>query len=208
MAAGARNEYRRLLAPVVSRAAIPSEFNTLSRVYLFCYGHHHPEHIGDVESRPMAANCLIAATCLLLATGVARPFAQDQLPLEFQGEWVPASGGCLSPARFHVAQNTVTLMNGQDRAEYRDVAIAYSFFGRDYEGISVVAIPEISSGNAPFTIFFNEGEVKGRTVLDIYYEIKGSTNPQVEAIQAASRKLAQRFPLNAVALKKCPVGKR
>ena len=156
----------------------------------------------------MASNCLVAATCLLLAAGVARPLAQDQLPLEFQGEWVPASGGCLSPARLHVAQNTVTLMNGQDQAEYGDIAIAYSFFGREYTGISVVAIPEVSSQNAPFTIFFNAEEVKGRTVLDIHYEIKGSTNPLVEAIQTTSRKLAQRFPLNAVALKKCPLRKR
>lgn len=156
----------------------------------------------------MVSTCLVAATCLLLATGVARPLAQDRLPLEFQGEWVPASGGCLSPVRFHVAQNTVTLMNGQDRAEYGDIVIAHSFFGRDYEGISVVAIPEFSSNNAPFTIFFNADEVKGRTVLDIYYEIKDSTNPRVVAIQATSRKLAQRFPLNAVALKQCPVGKR
>ena len=64
--------------------------------------------------------------------------------------------------------------------------------------------PEIDSGNPPFTVYFNADEKKGVTKLDIYQEIKGPMNAQVSATQAAAKKLAARFPLNSVPLKKCP----
>jgi hypothetical protein len=142
----------------------------------------------------------------LVAALAAQPLAQESLPPEFRGNWVAAAGSCTARVRFVVGERRVTLVNGEDREAYGDIAIAYSFFGRDYEGLSVVAIPEFSSNNAPFTIIFNADEVKGRTVLDMHQEIKvdGPRNPRLESIQAASRKLAARFPLNRIALKKCP----
>ncbi len=143
---------------------------------------------------------------LLLFALIARPGAEDLLPPEFRGEWVPASGDCRSTLRFNVAAQTVTLVNGQDRASYGDVAIAHSFLGPDYRGISVIAIPEFASETTPFTIVFNADEVKGRTRLDIYQETTAPANPRVAAIQAAAKKLAGRFPLHGAALKKCPAG--
>ena len=133
--------------------------------------------------------------------------AQDaaaQVPVEFQGEWVPAKATCQSPVRFRITADRMTLVNGKDSASYGDIAMVYSYFGPDYQGISLVSLPELNSGNPPFTVFFNADEKKGETKVDIYREIKGPGNAQLKAIQAAAKKLAQRFPLNNVPLKKCP----
>ena len=142
-----------------------------------------------------------ATTILVLATQYA--VAEDKVPAEFQGDWVPATATCQSPVRFRVTETRMTLVNGKDSTSYGDIAITYSYFGPDYQGISVVSMPEFNSGNAPFTVFFNADEHKGVTKLDIYQEIKGPTNAQVRAIQAAAKKLSERFPLNRVPLKKC-----
>lgn len=98
----------------------------------------------------------------------------------------------------------MTLINGKDSAPYGDIGIARTFFGPDYQGISVVAMPEIDGGNSPFTVYFSADEKKGVTKLEIYQEIKGPQNAQLEAIQAAAKKLSERFPLNSIPLKKCP----
>ncbi len=69
-----------------------------------------------------------------------------------------------------------------------------------------VAMPEIDSGNSPFTVYFNADEKRGVTRVEIYQEIKGPQNSQVKAIQAANKKLAARFPeLNLKPLKHCAV---
>ena len=67
----------------------------------------------------------------------------------------------------------------------------------------MAAIPEFSSGNAPFTIFFNHDEKQGRTVLDIFHEMQGELPAQVVAVQAAAKHLAERFPLSMIELRKC-----
>ena len=131
--------------------------------------------------------------------------AQDKVPVEFQGDWVPATATCESPARFRVTETQMTLMNGEDTETYGDLGVTYSYFGPDYEGISVVSIPEFNS-TQPFTVFFNADEQKDVTRLDIYQKIEGPPNPQLDAIQAAAKKLSERFPLNRIPLKKCPPG--
>ena len=133
--------------------------------------------------------------------------AQDKVPAAFQGDWVPASGNCQSPARFRVTEDKMTLINGKDSAVYGDIAIAHSFFVQDYQGISVVAMPDFNSGNPPFTVYFNADEKKDVTKVEIYTEMKGPQNAQVKAIQTAAKKLADRFPLNKIPLKKCPADK-
>jgi hypothetical protein len=158
-----------------------------------------------VTKMPATMALFRALVILVLATSFA--VAQDKVPAEFQGDWVPATATCGSPARFRVTESKMTLVNGKDSASYGDIAIAHSFFGPDYQGISVVAMPELNSGNPPFTVYFNADEHKGVTKLEIYQEIKGVQNAQVKAIQATAKKLAERFPLNSVPLKKCAGGK-
>lgn len=151
--------------------------------------------------RRFTAPALAAA---ILVLGAHAGVAQEPIPAEFRGDWVAATAKCDAKLRFRAAENQMTLINGKDTASYGDIGIAHSFFGPDYEGISVAVFPEINSGAPPFTVFFNVDEKKGVTKLDIYQEIKGPVSAQVKAIQAAAKKLAQRFPLNSIPLKKCP----
>jgi hypothetical protein len=146
--------------------------------------------------------CVGVGVAALLASA-CHARAQEGLPQEFQGDWVPASATCDSPARFIVTATRMNLVNGADAQSYGDLAIAHTFFGPDYQGISVVCVPEFNSSNPPFTVYFNADEQKGSTKLEIYKEMKGPGNPQGETIQADAKKLAERFPLNDVPLKKC-----
>lgn len=146
----------------------------------------------------------LALSTVGIVVGVSGARAGDPVPAEFQGDWVPADGGCDSSKRFRVTEEKMTLMSGKDSQSYGDIGIALSFFGPEYQGISLVAMPELNSGEPPFNVHFNADEEKGVTKLAIYAEIKGSTNPAVAAIQARAKKLAERFPLNGMALKKCP----
>jgi hypothetical protein len=144
---------------------------------------------------------VVAAVLALLGAPAAA--TEDKVPAEYQGDWVPEKGTCESPVRFRIAETRMTLINGKDSASYGGIGITHTFFGPDYQGISFVAMPELDSGNAPFTVFFNADEKKGVTKVDIYQEIKGTQNAQVKAIQAAAKKLSERFPLNNIPLKKC-----
>jgi hypothetical protein len=142
----------------------------------------------------------VAALSLTMAVA-----AHAQLAAEFHGDWVPATGNCEASQRLRVAAGTLTLVNGKDTTSHGNLGIPTSFWGPDYTGISVVAMPEIDSGNPPFTVFFNADEKKGVTRVEIYQEIKGPQNAQLKAIQDANKKLAGRFPaLNQKPLKQCP----
>lgn len=141
----------------------------------------------------------------LLAIGVASATAAAEIPAEFRGDWVPAKGDCGSALRFRATEGTMVLVNGKDTVIYGDVAISHSFFGPDYEGISVVALPEFESGNSPFTVFFNADEAKGVTKLQILQgdEIPGPGREAYNAIIRAAKALHARFPLDNVPLKRC-----
>jgi hypothetical protein len=146
----------------------------------------------------------ILVVALVWCATIAR--ADEVIPTEFHGDWAPKAEGCESKTKFRVAGDTLTLVNGRDSEAYGNVAIAHSFFGPAYEGISVVAIPEFDSGAQPFTVFFNSEEQRGVTRVEIYREMKGVTNPAVLAIQEKAKKLAERFPVNDIPLAKCPGG--
>lgn len=142
---------------------------------------------------------------LALLTLVARG-ANAQIAPELHGDWVPEKSTCDSAQRLRVGDSSMTLINGKDTASYGNIGVPSTFFGPDYTGISVVAMPEIDSGNSPFTVYFNADEKKGVTRVEIYQEMKGPQNAQVKAIQAANKKLAGRFPaLNMKPLKYCKV---
>lgn len=146
----------------------------------------------------------VASMFVAVAAGYAS--AQGKVPAEFQGDWVPATGACTSLVRFRVAESSMTLINGKDTATYGNLGTTATYFGNEYNGIFVVFLPELDSGNPPFTAFFNADEKKGVTKVDIYTEMPGPMNAPGRALQAAAKKLATRFPVNKIALKKCPRG--
>jgi hypothetical protein len=146
----------------------------------------------------------IVSTVMAAAAGYAS--AQDKVPAEFQGDWVPATGACTSQVRFRVAESSMTLINGKDTATYGNLGTTATYFGNEYNGISVVFLPELNGGDPPFTVFFNADEKKGVTKVDIYTEMPGPMNAPGRALQAAAKKLATRVPVNKIPLKKCPRG--
>jgi hypothetical protein len=152
----------------------------------------------------MVSTALRRASAIVLLLVAAVPTWADEIPAEFRGDWVPEKAACSSAQRLGVGDKTLTLVNGKDVASYGDVGVPTSYFGPDYTGNSIVAIPEVNSMNAPFTVYFNHNEKKGVAMVEIYVEMKGPQNAQVKAIQDAAKKLAGRFPdLNLAALKKC-----
>ena len=133
---------------------------------------------------------------------------QDVVPAEFIGDWVPAKGTCDSPVRFRVGGNRFSLINGQDSASYGDVHMAASYFDQGptqppYSGISKAVMPDSTKNDPPFMAFFNYEEKKGVAQLDIYTAGPVSPHAALAAQQMAHKKLAQRFPLNNIPLKKC-----
>ena len=125
-------------------------------------------------------------------------------PPDLQGDWVPASSSCASPLRFQAGASEFTLRNGADKATYGDVAWPSEYFGPDYQGISVVAIPDFE-GSQPFTVFFHADEKKGVTKLSIVPgQDSGGKNPAYDAIIRTARKFNDRFPVDGIPLKKCP----
>jgi hypothetical protein len=153
------------------------------------------------------ASCALALALALL-TGPQRPAAaQNVMPAEFHGDWVPAKATCDSPTRFRVTGNKFTLINGKDSVSYGDLHMATSYFGPDYNGISRAVMPDSNAKEPPFMAFFNYEEKKGVAQLDIHTEAPLSPHAAVREIQLMHKKLAQRFPLlNNAPLKKCASG--
>jgi hypothetical protein len=150
--------------------------------------------------------CLSGRVFMLVVAAVhvsgSSLFAQTPVPAQFRGDWVAQTATCESAVRLRVAATTMTLMNGKDSQTWGDVALPSGYFGPDYNGISVVAIADFE-GSQPFTVFFNADEKKGVTRVDIYMDMGGNLNPALAKLQAASKALATRFPLNMVPLKQC-----
>ena len=147
---------------------------------------------------------IVFAALLLPEPGSPGASAQDLVPAEFHGEWVAEQASCDSEVRFYVAESRLWLVNAHDTASYGDIAIAHSFFGPEYAGISVVAMPEFNSGEPPFTVYFNADEQRGVTKVTIYEEIQNPARiPLLEAIQSRAKALADRFPLNGLPLRRC-----
>jgi hypothetical protein len=142
------------------------------------------------------------AIAAMLVVGVEL-LAQTPIPAQFRGDWVPQTAECTSPVKLRVADATLTLINGADSQAWGNVGVPTSFFGPDYHGISVVALPDFD-GTQPFTVYFNADEKKGVTKVEIYTEMKGKLNPVQAKLQADAKRLATRFPLNSLPLKKCP----
>jgi len=159
-----------------------------------------------VSATTFASFLCRAAAIAALWTALGAQDACAQIPGEFHGTWVPATAACDSATKLEVAVDKLTLVNGADKESFGDIGIPASFFGPEYSGISVVAVPGINGPTQPFTLFFNADEKKGETRIDIYQDMGDTSgNPQLDAVQTAAKKLADRFPaLNRTTLKKCP----
>jgi hypothetical protein len=133
------------------------------------------------------ASARIAVSVLLAALLSAAPgWAQDAVPAEQAGDWVPATAGCTSPLKLVLAGTQSTLVNGADRLTTGNVGVTYSYFGASYQGISFVLMPDYDK-TQPYIVYFNTNEKKGQTT--------------VEFNDASLRK---RFPLEKTVLKRCP----
>jgi hypothetical protein len=147
-----------------------------------------------------AGGCVVVAMACLSAG--SQLVAHASVLANFRGDWVPQHSDCRSAVRLRVTETTLTLVNGPDSHTWGDVAVPTTYFGPDYTGISVVALPDFE-GSQPFTVYFNADEQTGVTKVNIYTEMREPMNPQLAAIQAAAKQLATRFPLNDLPLKQC-----
>ena len=136
--------------------------------------------------------------------------AAAQVPAEFQGEWVAASAACTAPLKARIEASKVTLINGADMEAFAGIEMAGpSYFGPDYKGIQAVLITEFE-GAQPVTATFNFNEKKGVTQLEL--GVPTPAHPANKVAAASNARLAKlglrkRFPLQNVALKKCPAGR-
>jgi hypothetical protein len=139
---------------------------------------------------------------LVILVAIAPLMAQTSIPAEFRGDWVPQTANCNSPLKLAVTETTLSLVNGTDTQSWGNVGLPTTFFGPDYNGISVVALPDFD-GSQPFTVYFNADEKKNVTKVSIYTEAPVLKNPELAKMQAAAKHLANRFPLNDAPLKRC-----
>jgi hypothetical protein len=150
--------------------------------------------------------CVCAATTLLAVSGSPNAVAQTAVPAEFHGTWAPAGSACDSAVRVLVAAQVLTLFNGKDSAAIGGIEMAGpGYFPPGYRGLEAVLITEFN-GHQPATMTFNAGEKKGLAQVVFSTVTTGKGNAQLNAYNAriARLDLAKRFPLNNLALRKCP----
>jgi hypothetical protein len=160
-----------------------------------------------ISSRSASRAGVIHALLVWAATlGASVAAAQNVVPAEFQGKWVPARATCASPAAVLITANRLTLVNGNDREALGGIEMAGpGYFPPDYNGIMAVLITEFS-GQQPLTATFNVNEKKGVAQVEFAPLQPGASNALLRAYNARISKLnlARRYPLHAVPLKKCP----
>lgn len=127
-------------------------------------------------------------TAYIFSFAVSSSALATEVPKEFLGDWVPQTASCQSELKFRVEPSRVVLQNGATTKAFGDIDVCYSCEGgAQYNGKVVWLMPESNSkGPAPFTAYFNAGEKRGVTKLDII-------KPEIQRM----------FPLNNVALKRC-----
>lgn len=156
---------------------------------------------GHTSGTPMRA---LAASICIAGAFAAGP-AGAAIPLEFQGVWVPAKAACGSPLRMLVGADRLTLEQGSDRQELGGIEMAGpGYFPPDYRGVMAVLITEFD-GHQPVTVTFNAGEKKGSALAEFSRPLPGNATPQMAAYNTriTTLKLAKRFALDKVPLKKC-----
>ena len=122
-----------------------------------------------------------------LACGTALAMTGESVAVPFRGAWVPAKASCESPLKVVIDANVVTFVNAADRAEFRKLDQCFTCMGRDVKDVTLLSTDAM--GDSPFMITL-DGTRKGK--------------PAVGVDLGNDKKLAARFPLGNVALKKCP----
>jgi hypothetical protein len=167
----------------------------------------HVHHPTSVAPRRDAFTPMIAG--LLLATTAAAATPQEPVPAELRGTWVAARSACDAPARMRVGADHVIFEHGSDRETLRGIEMAGpGFFQPGYSGIMAVLITEFD-GQQPVTVIFNVDERKGSARAEFSPVMPGKATAQLSAYNAriSKLKLATRFPLDKVLLKRCPDAK-
>jgi hypothetical protein len=153
------------------------------------------------SGRPLRA--VVESVCL--AGVFAAGSAGAGVPAEFQGVWVPTKAACGSPLRMVVGADRLTLEQGSDRQELGGIEMAGpGYFPPDYRGVMAVLITEFD-GHQPVTVTFNAAEKKGSALAEFSRPLQRNATPQMAAynMRITTLKLAKRFALDKVALKKC-----
>jgi hypothetical protein len=128
-----------------------------------------------------------ATALAALACGAALAMTGDSVAEPFRGSWVPAKANCDSPLKVVIDARAVTFVNAAQRAEFRKLEQCFSCMGRDVQEVTLLTTDAM--GDSPFAITM-DGRKKGK--------------PTLSADLGNDKKLAARFPLTNVALKKCP----
>lgn len=150
---------------------------------------------------------VVAGLGLLVVLLAPRPAsAQNEVPAEFQGTWIPVKATCGSGPRVVVTGKALTLFNGSDTESLGGIEMAGpGYFPPDYSGIMAVLITEFD-GQQPAMMFFNYKEKKGAGEIEFSPPVKPAPgNAQGAAYNARVTKLslATRFPVEKQLLKKC-----
>jgi hypothetical protein len=137
---------------------------------------------------PPLSSLFTTALAVVLAIAGVRLTAQSPQLGQFRGDWVPQSAACTTAVRFRVDEKTMTLINGKDSQTWGNVATPSAFFGPDYRGISVVALPDFDGAQViNFYARISRGGGRGRD--------RGRTEservPGALAVGGSSRGLAQ-----------------
>jgi hypothetical protein len=146
---------------------------------------------------------LVACVMMLGPSGAQ---AQNVVPNEFHGTWIPAKAGCDSPLKVVVTGDRLTLANGKDTQSLGGIEMAGpAYFPPGYRGIMAVLFTEFS-GHQPVILHFNAAEKKGVAQAELGAPISSAPTAHAKAYNAhiAKLNLAKRFPLDKVILKKCP----
>lgn len=138
-----------------------------------------------VDKRPTVRSTAILALVALTCAD-AGAMTGGSVAAAFRGEWVAAKSACTAPLRLQIAAETVTLVNGTQRAEFRKLEQCFSCMGRDVQDVTLLTTDAM--GDSPFTI-----------TLD------GSRKTPAASIDFSNDKsLGKRFPFGTANLKRCP----
>ena len=140
-----------------------------------------------MKRNPLLRLSFPAIALAALACSAALAMTGDSVAEPFRGSWVPAKANCDSPLRLVIDAKAVTFVNGAQRAEFKKLEQCFSCMGRDVQNMTLLSTEAM--GDSPFMI-----------TLDRTKKAK----PGVSVDLGNDKKLAARFPLGNVALKKCP----
>ncbi len=132
----------------------------------------------------MNRNSALLFALALVTSNASLAMTGGSVAAVFHGQWVPAKASCNSPLKLVIEPNTVTLINGAQRAVYPKLEQCFTCMGRDVTNI--VLLSTDAMGDSPFMIHLDTRK-KQPVLVDF----------------SNDKKLGARFPFGSGALKKC-----